>query len=121
MAGMKTPAGNIPLILPAALLAEVEAAADEEHRPVAEVLRDLVERGLGMRRWQARAEKERQRARELGLPEDDGPTTDEYRQTLCRKIAQGVQSLREGKLTDGKKFTAQMDVELALLERQGQE
>jgi len=36
--------------IPPALVAEVQTIADEEHRPVADVLRDLVERGLGERR-----------------------------------------------------------------------
>ena len=54
---------HTPLALPATLLAEVEAAADEEHRPVADMLRDLVERGLGERRWLTHAESERRRAR----------------------------------------------------------
>ncbi len=47
---MKPTGETNPLSLPPSLLAEVEAAADEEHRPVADVLRDLVERGLEERR-----------------------------------------------------------------------
>jgi antitoxin ParD1/3/4 len=35
------------------------------------------------------------------------------------KIAQGMRSLREGKGTDGDAFFAQMEAELAALERQG--
>ncbi len=119
---MKTTDDNAPLVLPPALLAEVEAAADEEHRPVADVLCDLVEHGLSERRWQAHTGKELQRARELGLPDadDDQSMTDEYRQTIREKIAQGLQSLREGKGIDGEAFMAEMDAELAELERQGQ-
>ena len=114
---MKTADGHDPLALPPALLAELEAAANEEHRPVADMARDLIERGLGERRWQAHAEKERQRAHALGLPDDDQPMTDEYRQAIRAKIAQGVQSLREGRVTDGPAFMARLDAELAERER----
>jgi hypothetical protein len=114
---MKTTSDHNPLILPPALLAEVEAAADEEHRPVADVLRDLVERGLGERRWKTHAGKEIQRGRAQGLPDDALPLTDEYRQDLREKIAQGLQSLRGGKGADGEAFMARMDAEL---ERQKQ-
>ncbi len=41
---------NNSFVLPPALLAEVEAAADAEHRPAADVVRDLVEAGLSERR-----------------------------------------------------------------------
>ena len=50
--GSMEPTGeNLSFVLPPALLAEVEAAADEEHRPVSEVLREVVEQGLSERRW----------------------------------------------------------------------
>lgn len=105
--------------IPPALAAEVQTIADEEHRPVADVLRDLVEHALGERRWKAHADHEFARARALGLPDDNVPLTDECRQILREKIAQGAQSLREGRVTDGEAFMARMDVELAELERQG--
>ena len=105
--------------IPPALVAEVQTIADEEHRPVADVLRDLVERGLGERRWKVHADQELARARALELPDDDVPLTDEYRQTLREKIAQGARSLREGRVTDGEVFMARMDDELAELERKG--
>jgi hypothetical protein len=89
------------------------------NRPVADVLRDLVERGLGERRWKAQAEKEIQHGREQGLPDDALPLTDEYRQNLREKITEGLQSLRDGKSTDGEAFMARMDAELAELEKQG--
>ena len=117
--GMKPTGENHSFVLPPALLAEVEAAANDEHRPVADVVRDLVESGLGERRWKALVEKEIQQGRELGLPDNAGVLTDAYRQDLREKIAQGMQSLREGKGTDGEAFMAQMDAELAELERQG--
>jgi hypothetical protein len=115
---MKPTSENAPLTLPPALLAEVEAVAEVEHRPTNDVLRDLVERGLS-KRWQEHAEREMAKVRELGIAEDDQPMTDEYRATIREKIAQGVRSLREGNVTDGDAFMARMDAELAELERQG--
>jgi hypothetical protein len=44
---------------------------------------------------------------------------EEYRRSVRGKIAQGLQSLRDGKATDGETFMAKMDAELAELERQG--
>ena len=108
--------------LPPALLAEVEAAAEQEHRPAADLLRDLVEQGMVERRqWQAHAEQERQRARELGIHDaaDEAPVLDEYRRSIREKIAQGVRSLKEGRFTDGEAFMTKMDAELAELEHQG--
>ncbi len=90
--------------------------AAAEHRPVDDVLRDVIEHGLNQR-WQAHAERERQRARDLGLPEDDSPLTAEYRQVIREKIAQGVRSLREGRVVDGPTFMAQLDADLAERER----
>lgn len=118
---MKPAGESNSFVLPPALLAEVEAAADEEHRPVADVVRELVEQGLSERRWKAHSEQEFRRARELGLPDaDNQPLSDEYRQTIRENIAQGMQSLREGKVTDGEAFMAKMNAELAELQRQGQ-
>jgi predicted transcriptional regulator len=117
---MKPASDSSTFVLPPALLAELEAAASEEHRSVADIARDMIEHGLGERRWQAHAAQEWQRARELGLPDDDQPMTDEYRQVIRERIAQGLQSLREGKGTDGEAFMAQMVAELDELERQGQ-
>ncbi len=110
---MKPVSDSNPLALPPALLAEVEAAADEEHRPVAELLRDLVERGLGERRRQARAEKEFQLARDLGLPDDAQPVTDAYRRAIREKIAAGMESARQGKLVDGDAVFARIRAEMA--------
>ncbi len=55
----------------------------------------------------------------LGLPDDGGPMADAYRQVVREKIAQGVRSLRAGRITDGEAFMAQLDAELVDLERQG--
>jgi hypothetical protein len=46
-------------------------------------------------------------------PADALALTDAYREDLRKKIDQGLQSLREGKTTDGEAFMAGMDVELA--------
>jgi hypothetical protein len=113
------PDSDTLVFIPPALVAEVQTIADEEHRPVADVLRDLLERGLGERRWKVHADQALAHARELGLPDDDVTLTDEYRQTLRAKIAQGAKSLREGRVTDGAVFMARMDDELAELERKG--
>jgi hypothetical protein len=52
---MKPSGESNSVVLPRALLAEVEAAADAEHRPVADVVRELAEQGLGERRCGRRA------------------------------------------------------------------
>jgi Arc/MetJ-type ribon-helix-helix transcriptional regulator len=117
---MKPTGESNSFVLPPALLAEVEAAADEEHRPVADVVRELVEQGLSERRWKAHSEQELRRARELGLPDaDDQPMSDEYRQTLREKIAQGMESARQGRLVDGDAVFARIKAEMAAIERQG--
>jgi hypothetical protein len=110
---MKPISDSTLFALPPALLAEVAAAADEEHRPVADVMRELVERGLGARGSQAHAEKELQRARELGLPDDTQPITDEYRQTIREKIAAGMEDARQGRLVDGDAVFARIRTEMA--------
>ncbi len=43
---MKTTNGRSSLIIPPALLVEIQAEAEQERRSAAEVLRDVVERGL---------------------------------------------------------------------------
>jgi hypothetical protein len=111
---------NHSFILPPALLAEVEAAANEEHRPVDDVLRDLVAQGLSERRWKAHSDQELRHARELGLPDvDDQPMSDKYRQTIREKIAQGMESARQGKLVDGDAVFARIKAEMTALEQPG--
>lgn len=61
------------LIVPPALAAEIQAAADEQHRPAVEVLRDAVERYLDEQRWQRVLDYGASRATELGLTEADVP------------------------------------------------
>ncbi len=76
----KTPLSEA-LAIPAALLAEVQAAAAEEHRPAGDVLREAVERDLRERRWQKIFAYGEQRARTLGLTEAEIPRLiAEYRQ-----------------------------------------
>jgi hypothetical protein len=55
------------------LLAEVQAAADEEHHPAGEVLREALERYLRERRWQKIFACGDERAGALGLAEADIP------------------------------------------------
>ncbi len=60
-------------LIPPALLAQVKAAAEEEHRPLADVVRDAIERYVRDRRWQKLLSYGEDRARELGLREEDIP------------------------------------------------
>jgi len=113
-----TQGSDTSLTIPPALAAEIQAAANDEHRPAVEVVRDALEGYLENRRWQQR-ERDLQQARDLGLPDDDLPLTPEYRQTMHDKIAQGVRSLRAGRGADGEAFFAEMDAEFEELERQG--
>ena len=70
---MKTRSDADTLIVPPALVKEVQAAAEEEHRQADEVLREAVERYLRERRWQKIFAYSERRARELGLSEEDIP------------------------------------------------
>ncbi len=60
-------------LVPPTLLAEIHAAAEEEHRSSAELVREAIERYLQDRRWQRLAAYGQARARELGLSEADIP------------------------------------------------
>ena len=70
---MKTGSDADALTLPHTLAKELKAAAQEECRPAEDVLRDAVERYLSERRWQKIFAYGEQRARELGLDEEDIP------------------------------------------------
>jgi metal-responsive CopG/Arc/MetJ family transcriptional regulator len=70
---MKPRAEETKIAIPPALLAEIQAAAEEEKRTPVEVLREAVERYLENRRWQQLVSYGRERARELGLTEEDVP------------------------------------------------
>jgi len=78
------PAGAL---IPPGLLAKIEAAAAEEHRPVRELVGEAVERYLSERRWFRRDE-------------------------VHAKIAQGLESLRQGKGLDGESVMAELIAEL---------
>jgi len=69
---MKPDAG-VDLTLPAALAAEIQAAADEEHRPVLDVLRDAVEIYRREQRWRRTLAYGGDRVRKLGVTEADVP------------------------------------------------
>jgi hypothetical protein len=74
-------------LIPPGLLAEIEVAAAEEHRPVRELVGEAVERYLSERRWFRRGE-------------------------VHAKIAQGLESLRQGKGLDGESVMAGLMAEL---------
>jgi predicted component of type VI protein secretion system len=83
---MKTGHPADALISPG-LLAEIEAAAAEERRPARELVGEAVERYLSERRWFRRGE-------------------------VHAKIAQGLESLRQGKGLDGESVMAELIAEL---------
>ena len=67
--------------IPPSLLAEIQAAADEERRTATELLREAVEHYLETRRWQRLIAFGEEQARSLGLTEADVPRLiAEYRQ-----------------------------------------
>jgi hypothetical protein len=71
---------NFPSI-PPALLAEVEAAANEEHRAPGDVVREALERYMEDREWDKVFAYGESRAKALGLTEEDVPRLiAEYRQ-----------------------------------------
>ena len=69
---MKTQ-GLTDTLVPPNLLAEVQAAADEEHRAPAELVRDAIERYLDERQWSKLLAYGHERSRALGLTEADVP------------------------------------------------
>ncbi len=78
---MKPRAEENTIAIPPSLLAEIQAAAEEEKRPAEEVLREAIERYLRNRRWQRILAYGEERARALGLTEADVPRLiAEYRQ-----------------------------------------
>jgi hypothetical protein len=70
---MKPRSNGNTIDIPPALIAEIQAAANEEKRPAVEVLREAVERYLEDRRWQRLFAYGEERARALGLTEADIP------------------------------------------------
>ncbi len=76
-----TSSSNTELTIPPALAAEIRAAADEERRPVVDVLRDAVENYRREQRWRRTLAYGAERAKTLGLTEADIPRLiAEYRQ-----------------------------------------
>lgn len=72
--------GSESVEIPAALLAELQTAANEEHRTREELLREAVERYLRDRRWQALLAYGERQAHSLGLKDEDVPRlVEEYR------------------------------------------
>ncbi len=74
-------------LIPPGLMAEVEAAAAEEHRSVRDLVGEALERYLSQRRWFRRDE-------------------------VHDKIARGLTSLRQGKGLDGESVMAELIAEL---------
>jgi hypothetical protein len=74
-------------LIPPGLLAEIEAAAAEEHRSASELVGEAVERYLLQRRW---------------FRSDE----------VHAKIAQGLESLRHGKGLDGESVMGELIAEL---------
>ena len=72
---LKSRAENKTIVIPPALVAEIQAAAKEEKRPVEEMLREAIERYLRNRRWQRIFAYGEDRARALGLSEEDIPAS----------------------------------------------
>ena len=70
-------------LVPPGLLPEIQAAAEEEHRTPGELVGEAVERYLSERRWFRKDE-------------------------VHIKIAQGLESLRQGKGLDGEAVMAEM-------------
>jgi hypothetical protein len=70
---MKPSSDMEPVPIPSALYAEMKATAEQEHRPIADLIREAVERYLEDRRWQKLLAYGQQRARSLGLTEADVP------------------------------------------------
>jgi metal-responsive CopG/Arc/MetJ family transcriptional regulator len=77
----------IDTLVPSNLLAEIEAAAEEDHRSPGELVGEAIERYLSERRWFRKDE-------------------------VHAKIAQGLESLRQGKGLDGETVMAELIAEL---------
>jgi hypothetical protein len=82
---MKT-GNDTDFTLPPALMAEIQAAADEEHRPALDVLRDAVGRYRDEQRWRKTLAYGAERAQALGVTEAD----------VSRLIAEYRQEKRQG-------------------------
>src|SRR5215470_18994431 len=85
----ETPADTL---VPSGLLPEIQAAAEEEHRAPGDLVGEAVERYLSERRWFRKDE-------------------------VHAKIAQGLESLRQGKGLDGETVMAELIAELPVARR----
>jgi antitoxin ParD1/3/4 len=85
----ETPADTL---VPSGLLPEIHAAAAEEHRAPSDLVGEAIERYLSERRWFRKDE-------------------------VHAKIAQGLESLRQGKGLDGEAVMAELIAELDASER----
>ena len=70
---MKPRAEDKTIVISPALLAEIQAAAAEEKRPAEEMVREAIEHYLRNRQWQRLFAYGEERARALGLSEEDIP------------------------------------------------
>lgn len=99
------------------LAAEIQAAANEERRPVAAIVREAFECYLEVRRWRRQAEQEAATAEAMGSPRDDRvDVTDGYREIIREQITQGMKSAKEARLVDGETVFARLMAELDALE-----
>jgi len=77
---MKDVGNTEQVTMPSSLLAEIQAAASEDHRTREELLQEAVERYLKDRHWQRLLAYGEERARSLGLSDADVPRLiEEYR------------------------------------------
>jgi antitoxin ParD1/3/4 len=74
-------------LVPSSLLPEIQAAAEEEHRAPGELVGEAIERYLSERRWFRKDE-------------------------IHMKIAEGLESLRQGKGLDGEAVMAELIAQL---------
>ena len=98
---MKTTPGSAGLTLTPALLAEIQAEAGEQHRPAADVLRDIVAHGLEEMRWQRTLAIKREDilarvdAAELSLAKREGASITE---ASMRRLAEDVKQRGRARL-----------------------
>jgi hypothetical protein len=82
-----TSGNDTDLTIPPALAAEIQAAAEEEHRPPLDVLRDAIESYRKEQRWRRTLAYGADRAKALGLTEADVPRLiAEYRQEKRQRL-----------------------------------
>jgi hypothetical protein len=70
---MKPESSPDTLAIPPALLADIEAAAEQEHRAPGELVREALERYMEDRAWKKIFAYGEERAKALGLTEEDVP------------------------------------------------